>query len=100
MNVGDILTLLLGGGAVATIAAIFKGVQALKEGARSREKDAVADLEAWRVKANQARELAEAQRDYWRDKAGEYRFMLREQGVKDLPEERPPTALQREIEAS
>lgn len=95
MSIGEIVSLILGGGAVATIAAFFKGVQALREGARAREKDAISDLEEWRSKANEARELAEAQRDYWRDKAGEYRFMLREQGV-SLPPESPPTAV-REI---
>lgn len=91
MNISDILTLLLGGGAVATVAAIFKGVQALREGARSREKDLVGDLEDWRAKANAARELAEAQRDYWREKAADYRFMLRDQFGVQLPPEHPPT---------
>lgn len=101
MNVSDILTLLLGGGAVATVAAIFKGVQALREGARSREKDLVGDLEDWRSKANRARELAEAQRDYWRDKAAEYRFILRDEYGHKLPPENPPTSasvLAQEIE--
>lgn len=93
MNVSDILTLVLGGGLVATIAAIFKGVQALREGARAKEKDLVGDLEDWRFKANQARELAEAQRDYWREKAADYRFMLRDTYGVQLPPERPPTSI-------
>lgn len=92
MGLSDILTLLLGGGALATIAAVFKGVQALREGARSREKDLVGDLEDWRSKANRARELAEAQRDYWREKAADYRFILRDTYGHKLPPENPPTA--------
>jgi hypothetical protein len=96
MNVSDILTLVLGGGLVATIAAIFKGIQALREGARAKERDLVGDLEDWRAKANRARELAEAQRDYWREKAADYRFILRDMYGHQLPPERPPTAIQQE----
>lgn len=100
MNVSDILTLVLGGGLVATIAAIFKGVQALREGARAKEKDLVVDLEDWRSKANQAREIAEAQRDYWREKAADYRFILRDLYGHSLPPENPPRAVQQQQEIS
>lgn len=81
MNLGDFLTLILGGGAVATIGAVFKGVQALRAGARSREKEAVDDLEKWRVAAVRRAEAAEADRDYYRDYAAQCRFTLKENGI-------------------
>lgn len=98
MNVQDILTLLLGGGAVTTIAAFFKGVKTLREGARSREKDVISDLRTWREESNEERELAERQRDYWRDKAAEYRYRLMNEFGVDLPSEQPPVRKPKEVE--
>jgi hypothetical protein len=85
MNLGDFLTLVLGGGAVATVGAVFKGVQALRAGARSREKEAVDDLEKWRVQAVRRAERAEEDRDYYRDYASQCRFLLRENGIEPPP---------------
>jgi hypothetical protein len=81
MTSGDVLTLLLGGGAVATISALFKGVQALQSGARAREKDTVNDLVRQRKEAWDDRDKAIDERDYWRNWAGTVEFHARQSGV-------------------
>lgn len=92
MDVGQLLTLLLGGGMVATITAVFSGFKSLREGTRSRERDTISDLIARRKEADDerdkareerdeafdARDRAFNQRDYWRNWAGtlEYTIMV------------------------
>lgn len=84
MDIESLLTLLLGGGALATFTALFKGVKALQTGARAREKDTVNDLvkqrkSAWRERDKMAKHL-----DYWRNWAGTVEYYARAAGV-DLP---------------
>lgn len=93
MPYADLVNLLLGGGLAATVAAAYKGLQALRAGARSKEKELVTDLQDWRREANDARKLAEKQRDYWRDLAAGYRFMLRDKYGETLDEPNPPVEL-------
>lgn len=88
MDIGQLLTLLLGGGATATIVALFNGVKSLREGARTREKDTVEQLvaqrkEAWddRDKAFDARDEAFNQRDYWRNWAGQLEYLCQKGGI-------------------
>lgn len=88
MDVESLLTLLLGGGAVATIGAFFKGVKALQTGARAREKDTVNDLVLQRKEAWDDRDKANDERDYWRNWAGTVEYYARANGV-ELPA-RPP----------
>jgi hypothetical protein len=85
---GDVLTLLLGGGAVATIGAFFKGVQALQSGARARERDTVKQLVDQRDEAWVDRDNMTDERDYWRNRAGQLEFGLRQNGID--PPEKPP----------
>lgn len=85
MDVGQLLTLLLGGGAVATITTIFNGVKTLREGSRVRERDTIRDLveqlhEAWEYK-----EFAISERDYWRDWAGTLEYIINSSGI-ELPQ--------------
>lgn len=97
MDVGQLLTLLLGGGAVATITALFQGIKSLRDGARAREKDAVADLikrrkeaDEERDKAFDARDRAFNERDYWRNRCGVREFQLNLQGIPLQPYPEPP----------
>lgn len=85
MQASDLLTLLLGGGAVATIGALFKGIQSLQSGARSRERDTINDLVNQRKEAWEDRDKAIDERDYWRNWAGTVEFYARQAGVK-LPD--------------
>lgn len=88
MAVGDLLTLLLGGGAVATITALFKGVRSIQSGARARERDTVNELIKQRQESWLDRDFAEDQRDYWRNWAGTVEYYANQKGV-ELPP-RPP----------
>lgn len=88
MTTGDLLTLLLGGGAVATIGALFKGLQALQTGARARERDTVKSLVEQRNEAWHDRDTAIDERDYWRNWAGTLEWHARRGGI-ELPD-RPP----------
>lgn len=88
VETGDLLTLLLGGGAVATIGALFQGIRSIRDGARQREKDTVAELVNQRKEAWEERDRANDERDYWRNWAGTVEYYARQQGV-ELPG-RPP----------
>lgn len=99
------LNLILGGGLVATIGALFKGLQMLRNSATARTNKAVGDLERWRMEADErtraAREDADWYldlADYWRDRAGTAEFQARSAGVTlsdpaPLPT-RPPARIQ------
>lgn len=98
MDVGQLLTLLLGGGALATITALFNGVKSLREGSRSRERDTIKDLieqrkEAWseRDEAFDLRDNALDQRDFWRERAGTLDYLCRTHGVEVPPLPQEPT---------
>lgn len=94
METADLLKLLLGGGATATIAAIFKGVQALRAGARRNERDTVKSLVEHRNEAWEDRDFAQDIADYWRNWAGTVEYAARRQGV-ELPK-RPPEPVKKE----
>ena len=84
METGELLTLLLGGGAVATIGAFFQGIKSLQSGSRAREKETVTDLVRQRKEAWQDRDFANDVADYWRTWAGTVEYEARRQGV-ELP---------------
>ena len=96
MNTGDLLALLLGGGAVATIGAFFQGIKSLREGARAKEKDTINELVRQRKEAWIDRDNANDQADYWRRWAGTVEYEARAHGV-DLPD-RPPEPIPRKLE--
>jgi len=88
MESGDLLGLLLGGGLVATIGAIFQGVRSLQTGARAREKDTVNGLVKQRNEAWEDRDYAIEERDYWRNWAGRLEYVAGRGGV-TIPEKPP-----------
>lgn len=81
LDVGQLLTLLLGGGMVATVSALFSGVKSLRDGARARERDTIADLINQRNEAWTDRDEALNERDYWRNWAGTLEYLALSQGV-------------------
>lgn len=89
METGELLTLLLGGGAVATISALFSGLKSLQTGSRAREKETVKDLVKQRKEAWRDRDFAQDERDYWRTRAGTAEFYAIQGGV-TLPQFGPP----------
>ena len=96
MDTEALLTLLLGGGAVATIGALFQGIRSLQTGARAREKDTVNDLVSQRKEAWLDRDNALDSRDYWRNWAGTVEYMAGQKGV-ELPP-RPPEPIPKKLE--
>lgn len=98
MELGDLLTLLLGGGLVATITAAVSGIKSLKDGARAREKDSIAELITLRKDAVADKVHAEDVADYWRQWAGTVEYLARQQGV-TLPE-RPAEPVRKDSQIS
>ena len=95
MDVNQLLTLLLGGGFVATVTALFNGIRSLREGARGRERDTIGglikdrkDAIEERDKANDRTDEMTQQRDMWRNWAGRLEYGITSQGG-DLPPGRP-----------
>jgi hypothetical protein len=81
LDVGQLLTLLLGGGAVATLTALFSGIKSLREGSKARERDTIKDLIDQRNEAWDMRDNALDARDYWRNWAGQLEYLARSQGL-------------------
>lgn len=96
MNTGDLLTLLLGGGFVATMTALFQGLRSLQTGARTREKETVNALITQRKEAWLDRDNANDQVDYWRKWAGTVEFEALRAGV-ILPT-RPDAPVEKKLE--
>ena len=86
----QILNLILGGGAVTTIGALVKGVQAIKAGSRTNVRDAIGDLEKWREDSDDVREWEAAQHQWWRDWAWKLSYALTTRnGPESLPLKEP-----------
>lgn len=88
METGEVLTLILGGGAVATIGAFFSGIKSLQSGARAREKETVTDLVKQRKEAWSDRDFANDERAYWMKWAATVEYHALQAGVSLPP--RPP----------
>ncbi len=80
-----LVTLLLGGGGLAFAQAIVKGMTSLRGGARAREREAVDDLARARDAADDRAEWAEADRDFWHETAGRWRYQLVSNNIEPIP---------------
>ena len=81
IDINNLLTLILGGGLVATLSALVNGYKSLKDGARTREKGTIEDLISQRKKAYEDRDIGVEekdfgldQRDFWRNRAEDIEF--------------------------
>ena len=90
-----LVTLLLGGGGLATLQALFKGFGSLRGGARALEREAVNDLARARDAADDRAEWAEADRDFWRDTAGRWRYQLVSHNIEPIPPDPVPPSARR-----
>lgn len=99
MKAGELIvplvTLLLGGGGLAFAQAIFKGLGSLRGGARAREREAVDDLARARDHADDRALWAEADRDFWRDTAGRWRYQLVSNNIEPIPPDPVPPSARR-----
>lgn len=90
--VQDWLGVVLGAGGVAFLGALFKGVQMLRDGARAREREAIAGLEKWREDADDRARRAYQELDfmrsiasYWQARAGAREYQLLSNGIQPDP---------------
>jgi hypothetical protein len=88
-----LVTLILGGGGLAFLQAAFRGFGSLRGGARALEREAVNDLARARDAADERAAWAEADRDFWRDTAGRWRYQLVSNNIEPVPPDpEPPSA--------
>lgn len=73
-----LITALISAGGATWLGSVIRGLGSLRAGARARERETLTEL-------IQSRNAAEADRDYWRDVAGGYRWQLRLAGVEPSP---------------
>lgn len=73
-----LITVLIGAGGATFVGALVRGWGTLRTGVRARERETLAELV-------RSRNEAEADRDFWRDVAGGYRWQLRAAGIEPLP---------------
>lgn len=90
MGLPELLTLVLGGGLLATIQGITKALSAYRQGARARERDVITDSESWRISSDNARRCAEQERDWYRNYAVELWHKCWEHGGNPGPLRSPP----------
>jgi hypothetical protein len=89
LDLNALITLLLGGGAIGTFVAIFKGLRSLRSGAYARQNRFIDRLE-------RRAQVAEEDADYLRGVVGAYYYQLRAAGQTpdppevDLPSRRHP----------
>lgn len=90
-----LVTLLLGSGGALFLQNLFKGLGSLRGGARAREREAVNDLARARDAADKRAEWAEADRDFWRDTAGRWRYQLVSNAIEPIPPDPVPPSARR-----
>src|SRR5690606_9008733 len=88
MDAGQLLTLLLGGGGVAFVTAVFQGYRSLRAGARAHEKEAVKDIADARAAAEDSLEYSRLELSWWQRWAGMLEYALARNGIEQPP--RPP----------
>lgn len=80
-SVGELVGLVLTAGGAAFVTALLAGVKDLRRGAAGSRREAVKDLMIWRDDLDEARKVAQADADFWRDLAGERGGQLRDHGI-------------------
>lgn len=99
MDIATLVNLLIGGGALAIIAAFFQGIKSLREGANAKQREAIKDLEKWRDEAEGKWLASESRnsiiardRDFFRAMCGRYVQQIYQcGGVPDPEEPIPPS---------
>ena len=97
--IDDVLPIILGAGGAGFIAAVVQALSSWRNGVEQREGRAVANLERWRVeaddRADRRQALLETQYEavrYWRSWAGHLEYLLEAAGqpVPERPTPYPP----------
>lgn len=90
-----LVTLLLGGGGLAFLQAMFRGFGTLQTGARAHERESIKDLARARDAADDRAEWAEADRDFWHMDSARVRYQLIHHGVEPVPADPIPPSERR-----
>ena len=85
VDLNTVFTVLLGGGAIATFTAIFKGVASLRSGATARQRQIMDNLASNNERNEQRAARAEADRDFWHATTGGYHYQLVQAGITPNP---------------
>lgn len=92
VDLATIVGILLSAGGGAFVLAIVKGLQDMRSGARTGQREVVQDLMAWRDDIESKLRLSEKDRDWWRDLAARRGHQLRQAGTEPAePDPVPPS---------
>lgn len=81
MTTAEIIGALLGGTGLASLAFVFKALQARKDGFNRARAQHIEDLESWRREAHEALRQMQEVADYWRRVAADFEHQLRTHGI-------------------
>jgi hypothetical protein len=90
VETSDLVAVILGGGGAVFIAAVIKGWQDLRSGARSHDKDTLKSLAERAERAEECERIERADCRYWESIAGRYAWQLRKAQVEPVPAEPIP----------
>lgn len=92
LDVNALLYVLLGGGLAGSLGTLISSIKTFKDGSKLREKGTIEDLISQRRTAIEERNtefneknVALDQRDYWRNRAADLEFLLRQEGFEIPP---------------
>ena len=85
MDLQTLLTVGLSSGGVMFLTLVFQAIKGFVDRKDKREEQALADRAKWLEQADDAREWAEKERNWWMSYAGTLEYLLNSHGVK-LPE--------------
>lgn len=92
IDLASLLPVLLSTAGLAFFAGVVKIWRDLRRGVTSGRRALIEDLMAWRDDADNARQVAQADADFWRDVAAQRGGQLREEGITPaVPEPVPPS---------
>lgn len=96
-SIATLAAIILSTGCAATVTAGIKGIGAIRGGVRAQTREAIASLGQQRAEADEARRVAELDRDYWHQQTMRYLGQLVRNGIEPIPpdpvppSERPPS---------
>lgn len=90
MDVSTIVGIILGGGGVTFLGAMFKGAESLRSGARAREREAIDDLGRQRDDADERYRWAALDSDFWCRIQARYAAQLLRAGIEPDPADPVP----------
>lgn len=92
VDLATIVGILLSAGGGAFVLAVVKGLQDMRSGARTGQREVVQDLMAWRDDIEAKLRLSEKDRDWWRDLAARRGEQLRLASIEPAePDPVPPS---------